>query len=583
MKIKYSYKNKSNVFQARESISNSTLLTNHNGSFYLNPLNKCFSKFQGVFATKKFELFKFIDSIELNNEVSEISLDENTVKYKGSFTENYFMPKHLDTLLLETKCSRSKKLILNLDMRKLYDNNEWDRDYTIEIKNHIIFISCRGQYLAIKSNCNFTQVDEWIKKDYLLEQERNSQPSSWYVYKALEFNLKNNSRFFFSFGFDRQGVLDNLIHFEHNFEDMIEQDREHIQKIATKTDTRITVSQFFLTKSIHDFLLVDKMFAGFVAGYPWFNQIWSRDQGIALSSLAKFNEEELLKYIIIELLDVRDDGRVPNIYPDSGNSSADGVYWLYKRLSELIDSKRHALTHEEKSLFVKLLEKSIQNLRIAYESDDHLIKNYSDETWMDTNQREGHCIEIQCMQLFLYKFAYTLTNYSKYKDLESQMKESVKSNFFKGNNLFDKKEDSTIRPNIFIAYYFYPELLTKLQWKKVFDKSINALWCDWGGLSTIDKSSEKYHDSYSGENNASYHNGDSWYFINNLAAFCMHDLDKVHYAQKIEKIKIASLQDMLESGIFGFCSEISDAKEQSSKASLAQLWSSTTLLDLLMK
>jgi glycogen debranching enzyme len=80
---------------------------------------------------------------------------------------------------------------------------------------------------------------------------------------------------------------------------------------------------------------------------------------------------------------------------------------------------------------------------------------------------------------------------------------------------------------------------------------------------------------------ASYHNGDSWYYINNYAALAMHRLDKEHYAKHISRIAHASKEEMLFSGFIGCCAEVSSAKQMKSEGCLSQAWSAASLIELL--
>ena len=211
--------------------------------------------------------------------------------------------------------------------------------------------------------------------------------------------------------------------------------------------------------------------------------------------------------------------------------------------------------------------------------------NNPQETWMDTKHtsRAGIRIEIQTLRLSAYDFLFNLTKEKKYQKLLLELKKKVKKNLWNHPILADginHNHDFTIRPNIFIAYYLYPDLLTKEEWKICFDYSLKKLWMDWGGLSTINKNHRHFKDTYSGENPESYHNGDSWYFINNIAAICLNRLNKTIYKKYISKILKASTEDILYNGFIGHASELSSAKKLSSEASLCQAWSAATYIEL---
>jgi glycogen debranching enzyme len=169
----------------------------------------------------------------------------------------------------------------------------------------------------------------------------------------------------------------------------------------------------------------------------------------------------------------------------------------------------------------------------------------------------------------------------EYLELENLTKEKVKQVFFDGNILKDGKDASTIRPNIFLAYYLYPDLLSNEDWEKVFDNSFPKLWLDWGGITTIQKDSPLFCREYTGEDNKSYHRGDSWFYINNITAMCLYKLNKEKYKEYIHEIINASTQDILYNGIIGRPSELSSASSLKAEASLFQLWSAATYAELM--
>ena len=111
-----------------------------------------------------------------------------------------------------------------------------------------------------------------------------------------------------------------------------------------------------------------------------------------------------------------------------------------------------------------------------------------------------------------------LTKQKIFRHLEEKLKTSIKEKLWNKEFLYDGLNDKTIRPNAFIAYYIYPNLLARKEWIKCFDAILNALWLGWGGVSTIDKKNHLFHKEHTGEDSKSYHNGDSWFWLNNLTA-----------------------------------------------------------------
>lgn len=227
-----------------------------------------------------------------------------------------------------------------------------------------------------------------------------------------------------------------------------------------------------------------------------------------------------------------------------------------------------------------MIEKSINNV-ISSRIDGKLVVSKENETWMDSLKREGFRIEIQAMQLYMYSFMHRLTKNSIYLKLEKELKEEVLKRFWNNNFLKDGADDFEIRPNIFIAYYFYPQLLSKNEWIKCFDNAIKNLWNSWGGFSTVSRESDLFIEEHTGEKNESYHNGDSWFWINNLAALCLYRTDKKRYKNYVDKILQASTKEILWKGAISHHAELSSSKELRSEGCLTQAWSSAMYIELI--
>ena len=180
----------------------------------------------------------------------------------------------------------------------------------------------------------------------------------------------------------------------------------------------------------------------------------------------------------------------------------------------------------------------------------------------------------------MLKAASEITGNGKYKTKEKQMAQKVKKAFWNGKILFDGASDPTIRPNVFIAAYLYPELLSVEEWEVCFENSLKSLWLSWGGLATIDKSNPLFKPEHTGQSPESYHHGDSWYWINNLAALVMQRTNKQKFRSYIEKILAASTSEILWMGAVGSHSGLSSAKQQTSEGCLSQAWSNAMFVEL---
>jgi glycogen debranching enzyme len=121
------------------------------------------------------------------------------------------------------------------------------------------------------------------------------------------------------------------------------------------------------------------------------------------------------------------------------------------------------------------------------------------------------------------------------------------------------------------------------EWETCFDNTLKELWCEWGGLTTISKKDFLFHENHTGEKPGSYHNGDSWFWINNLAGIVLTDLNKEKYHSYIKKILEASTKEILFSGAAGYHAELSSASSLKSQGAICQSFSAGMYIEFIEK
>ena len=491
-------------------------------------------------------------------------------------------------------------------------------------------------YLAIKSdNTSYQKNDKWIERYYTLDEERNSPPFKRYVYNALR--LKG-SKFVFSMSKNRNDAIKECEHIFNNINEIKINEKKHffnhiIENKSIKNviknervSKEIKVAYVNALNSLSNLMIDASDNYGVFAGLPWFFQFWARDALVSLKALSKIDDRIAKKLFYKYLNKINNGGRLQNLTGkhksiNLGNADAHG--WLFLRCKELADGinrnkeiinsikksmlvirqNKHSNSERVKEYFKNCnsiitkkeneyhkliydvessLEKSLNGL-LKFHTKDGFEVNNKLETWMDTDfgndTREGIRIEIQALRLNMYKLMFELTQNQKYKVLENLLKSKVKK-FWNGKILADGLNDFTIRSNIFIATYVYPELLTRKEWETCFENSLKNLWLDWGGLSTIDKNSKLFTNISTGEDAKSYHRGDSWFWINNLAALVLNRLNKIKFKKQIQKIIDASTEEILWKGCIGCHAELSSAKGLQSRGCFNQAWSNAMFIEM---
>lgn len=583
--IKHSWKEQNSQGEGKPKF----MLTSNGSYFYNNPN----SKFQGLYHPIKndehnWTLFKALDHIQLSAEITKLT---NYLTHVEVVTDKGTLLFKFDKGVLQIESDYEGDMVFTLDMREVYEYDDQGRVFEFERENRNIVIEYTKyfnsmlenisytKFLAVKTRYDHEKIMKWRLQHYDEDEKRQSNPADLYVFDAFRLKCSGKDTIKIAFSDDKKDAVNSL-------------NAEVEPKFESLQDESLEVN--IAWKGLMDLYVDFANNKGFYAGLPWFFQIWTRDESISMKPLIMMKKYDLAKSILLKRIhSINEKGRLPNRFPYSDLGTADGTGWTFFRIYELISDIKQNEPFEEyiskKDLYyvARQLKKSIRLQRNM--TKDYLLRNSALETWMDTSfkgdDREGYRIEIQALWLAMLELSNYLENMLGNKPvyerlLDNTLKE-VKKEFFNGDFLKDGKDDSTIRPNIFLAYYLYPDLLKPEEWEKCFDKALEELWLEWGGLATISKSSPLFCKSYTGENNKSYHRGDSWFFINNIAGVCLKNMNQDKYAEHISKIKEASIKDMLYNGVAGRPSELSSASKLSSEASLFQLWSCSTLIELL--
>ncbi|MEA3452942.1 MAG: amylo-alpha-1,6-glucosidase [Patescibacteria group bacterium] len=587
----------------------SFLLTNHFGN-YFSLASQSNSRYNGWFLVppnlvgKK--IFKTIENINPFNspEISEIHNNFwNIERIRDEIKESFFLPFYLNSLVYET--NRSVDIELFLDIKESYDNNIQNNSYKISNRNNIILIKySRAEmptfFLAIKTDGEeSSRPDQYVLKKYPLDQNRGSHPFERYVYQALKIKAK---KIVFSVSENKNQAIKEASEVFENIKKLKSLQKKELKKTFKRVDNVLShknidkETQIAFLCNCHSLSLLSVQESkkynhiGIYAGLPWFFQFWSRDELISLRALDLI-DPILAKKIILKLIkNINKDGNLPTTSCQETSyislANKDGIGWLFKRISNLIPDKR--FNKKEIQLIKTSIKKAIDGLLKNHTRNGFAI-NDAQETWMDSQKRAGATIEMQALRLNIYKLAYKLTNESKYFSLEKELRKKVKEKFWNGNILSDGLNpdngisDSIIRPNLFLAAYIYPELLTKREWIKCFENSLDKLWLEWGGLTTIDKTIPSFISKHTGECPQSYHNGDSWFYINNLVALVLYRFDKKKFKKYIDKILQASTKEILWHGAIGHHAELSSADKFKPEGCWAQAWSSALYIELIFK
>ena len=564
------------------SCENPQMMVASKGSYIFLGADENVSSYNGIafLDTSSYEMIKVVHDIRVTaRKVTSILSTGGSVEriYDGC-QERLFFNEGIACYHLRG----SGKLRVLFDVRDIYDLGTKGREHEIALQGgKKAIVRCRGKEFLVLSSVELSAENEWIETKTPFDRARGGE-SSWWVYDGLSASAEHEMRIVVA-PVSMTSQAETSISDDTVWERKPVLDEEPVALAAAKASLRGLITS---TPG------GDK---GILAGLPWFFQLYTRDEAISLGAFIVEGQYELARDILLrEISHVLDDGRIPNRFPDSEIGSADGVGWAFFRLSQLFHGRRSALSDNQWDYVGQQLKEALR--RLSEEVQENLVFNGWKETWMDTtgrypDGRPGARIEIQALTLAMLRFCHEVCVYLHDPEAEYYHRRELLMLTASRELLFDKEKrmiydgyqehhrDGTIRPNLFLACYVYPGLLRREEWKEVFDKYLVHLFLDWGGFSSIDKEHLMFHERHTGFNDDSYHRGDSWYFLNNIAAICLLRTDP-SYRELAVRIRDASRRDLLDMGALGHASEISSACEQEAVGCVCQAWSASTFIEL---
>ncbi len=584
--------------------------------------------------------------IEGDHVLEEVFYDPFEESFKLFYDSGLILKYSIKTLyktkekifLLESNKNFNGSILL--DVRYAYDTIPFHKEYSIREKNipnynklkkfykeHFNFKKVEEKYFNVSfkkvndkkysffdldfsfdvlfQSSSFLEVDvknSWVRRIFPFEKSRKDYPFEFYSFEAFEF--KNVKRIIFGLKklhyFNEQLFSEKNRSLDSSYDSFVSYSSNDVFSSNSSFEN---FSIFNFTSNIIDFnvkklLLEGKGNKDFIAGLPWFFQHWIRDSVISSVVLDYYDRKTLL-FNILEDFFKNNFSEKSNF--ESSLRSADGILLVFKRLKDLIleDNEKKSL-----SLFSSLEKNIVQKRALKYydflkqnfyDKNLHLIFNYSFETWMDTVERKGFNIEINALFLSLLELIYILEEDNVRKEdyyiILKFHKQKVKEHFFDKNfnngflydNIsFDYVKYPFFTPNVFLSYYYFKHFLNTEEWNIVFDNALKELFND-GLISSLSFKSKDYCKFHTGIDNKSYHKGDSWFFINNITALSLLDLNFEKYKVFILKILNSSLRDFFCFGAFCYSSEISSSGLQDSNGCWTQTWSLATLKELVDK
>jgi len=511
-------------------------------------------------------------------------------------------------------------LFVDLDMRKKNDFDKWGRDYKVFKDGDTIFVeytkttqnagnNTYKMFLAIRAvNFAYDLKEEFVKREYEYSKAQKTN-CEWYVYRLLSVNVLSNKRIFFGCGFSREEAkieVDSLFKnwgklesgAKENERDIFSKDVEFFKPLTQNIKVAYDLSESAMYKFLNKDLNNSKVGIGCYTGFPYFTNVWSRDDIYSLSAFIDMGDFNLVKSRINFYLENFDSktGGLRNLLSRDGESSCDILLFLVKRIEDFIFKlieldivSNYYSKADLREMYLKLNLAFNSIVKYNWDFDEELIKVKNKNSFRDSTYCEFP-LNVQVMFLkfvsfmtFLAKMSGNKNDIEKFADFEDLLVQKIRLAYFRKNNLRHNLKSDKVSFDVFSAYYFYPALFTQSDWETIFDNALKVLINSWNGVSSLSKLDKDFISEHSGGNRVSRSRGDSFYYMNNLTAIVLNDINEQKYRRVISKIVLSSTRDILVCGTIGFGSELSSSSVQKSEGNLAQLTSSASYLEMIDK
>jgi len=345
--------------------------------------------------------------------------------------ENIFVPKDFASLAvvltirnkLEKEFSVKFESEIAINIREKFEN--WhNRTYSIKVDNGKIEISSE------KGNVIFTSIPKGKielypnYKDHYPnnEKQRCFIPGNYLIKLILPPKKSNSIIFVFGFGEKESIASKNLEQTISNLDELIKERKNEIESLFEKNKIKTNFENLEDLFRI-SLLGLNSLFMEFpfgknlIAGLPWYIEFWGRDSLWSSLGLIEIGEFEKVKEILETFSKFEKNEMIPNFID------------YYKNVSyNSIDSSLLFPIVFEKYVFyskdLNFLKEKIEILeRIFFflsqrENENGFIYSNSNETWMDTIERNGYPIEIQAL------YIQSLISFSKLLNLLKDQRSS---------------------------------------------------------------------------------------------------------------------------------------------------------------
>jgi len=463
---------------------------------------------------------------------------------KMKVEESILIPEEFPALLCKLTFSNKTQEEINLEInlevganiRKMEEN--WnERTYSKKFEENKILVSNELGVLAFGSSILGKDIlSSYYKEHYPGELQRCFVPGIYNTSIVLPPLSTQSIIFTFVCGSsekDTKLTFSSLSSWEETLARKYEVYK--MNEDSLETEDPVLKSLFYASITNLEKCAYEGKVKGFLAGYPWFTQIWGRDLGWVIRASVDVGNFEFAKSSLEVLAkNQSEEGLIPNFITLDGKidyNSADATPLWVIALNKYVECSGD----------LDFLERVKENLLKALNwykkncDENGFISNDSRETWMDTLDRKGICLDVCSIWYEALKSGSNLLNLlgdsigsKALLDSSKLLKNNIEKHFWRDDFYIDNLEGGERSINAVFPLVFG---ISKRPVKALKVLESSEFTTEFG-IRTLSKYSNLY-------NPAGYHTGSSWGITTALMAcaeFLNNRTEKgMEYLQKINK------------------------------------------------
>ncbi|MEM5791153.1 MAG: amylo-alpha-1,6-glucosidase, partial [Candidatus Aenigmatarchaeota archaeon] len=465
--------------------------------------------------------------------------------------------------LLNFKNKTPERIKVDLKLEAGINIRSWDEDwherkYEVKFFDNKLLISSEKGFLVLSSFPFPTFEHKEIYRDHFPggEKERVFIPGNYNISFYLGPESGHEVFFIFSPG-EKEDSLKNFEKEMENFSLSYLEKEKNFERI--KNNSIFKCNFEFLEKLFEASVLnleklwFDSKVSGYLAGYPWFLQIWVRDLAWVLPAVINYGEFEKARKSLETIFKFQSNGRIPNVIFLDGKASYNSSDSTPLALIAL----EHYITNSADVPFLKDIENKLEEIIEFYKKnkdENGFIFSDEKESWMDTLSREGKVLEIQAFWAKALRSCSKLfeilgNDSSELEEMALNLEKNLEKEFWNENEkfYFDRIFDSRKYGEKTLNAIFPLIFKISKNWKNVIERIESDEFTTDFGIRTISKEESLY-------NPSGYHTGSTWAWL--VALF-----SAVEFLHKREKA-------------FDYLKILSDRLERNCIYSLEEAWNS---------